>query len=227
MVTVYMIGVNHNDPKGPEKLKRRLELLTPDIVLVEGSESGYLAQEYWNRVLRETLDDRDVDPELGAVLTDEQDLKQYEMRTARAYCESRGLPPPTFMNDYQNPATEPQIRFHIQTQVDHVRAHYTAEQARAELDALWEAVQELVQGFRSVMDTPEESEYTRLLVNHVRNVGEKDHVMEAALREAIAGGGIESAATITGFAHLINNPRRDSLYCRTTDLKPERHILFD
>ncbi|MBI4176496.1 MAG: hypothetical protein HY518_04775 [Candidatus Aenigmarchaeota archaeon] len=223
---VYMIGVNHLDWNGPNKLARVLEDKQPDRILLEGSQSKDNAQETYRRIQREVLAERQVCPELAVFLMNEQELKGYEGRVARVYCRGRSLPEPAYLNDSFESLTENQIRYMVTRAISHASAMPLGELGKG-----WEgfqiSVRLLYREFQSVIDTPSEQEIVSLLPRHEYWIDRKDAVMERGLRKAVEENTGSVIATITGFTHLISNPKRNSFYCRVRDLSPKRVILFD
>ncbi len=227
MPDCILIGVRHALPGGAAQLERTLEELSPQRILLEGSTSRVQAQETYLRFAEEILAARRVHPEIAALFLEEQRLKHYETKAALAYCRNVGLPLPTYMNDSTESAIEAEIRAMVERSVDNCVRNYTPESMR-ELFQRSQAVAGLMFGyFKSVIGTADEPSAVRFLPRHSINVGERDVLMEKALRTAIAAEPEQRIAAICGAAHLLVNPQRNSFYCRVQDLHPQRVFLLD
>ena len=73
---LHMIGGSHLDQYGPRKLASAFELIKPNTILVEGSQSKYDAQQYYLKTLRELIEHRGVNSEVASLLLGEQELKK-------------------------------------------------------------------------------------------------------------------------------------------------------
>jgi hypothetical protein len=89
------------------------------------------------------------------------------------------------------------------------------------------AAQTMYALFKPVYDTFLEPQFTRVLPNHTRNVGSIDAIMKSTIDEELRKGTRDRLATVTGFAHVIKNPRQNSLYCISSQWHPKRKILFE
>ena len=81
---------------------------------------------------------------------------------------------------------------------------------------------------RDIVDKGREGVYALFVPNYYEadNVGNRDLKMERTLRETKRDNPGLKIAGINGIAHLIEDPRKLSLYSSVRDLKPRRVFLY-
>jgi hypothetical protein len=222
-----MIGINHNDQECPSRLEKYLEKIKPERILLEGSFSRYITQKIYEECLKEELSNRDINPKMAKLLLEEQVLIGYETRVAQSYCDRYLLAPLIYLNDSFDHRSKQDIEKMVKQSVDYFIEHYTPEEAQVLLDDVKEIFRSSYQLISDLLDTKEESSIVQILPNHNIHVGERDKIMERTLRRNVTEDPSVTFATITGMAHLLINPKRNSFYCRVSDLNPKRKLLID
>ena len=219
-----MIGVNHCDSDGNSKLEKLLNELSPTLILVEGSISKEKAQAHYLSALKKEIILRELNPDMASILVAEQELKGFEIRTARRYCENKGLHPPSYFEDEIEARGEDEIKRIVAESTEYIAKSPEVLAARRRLDVFNQNIKALYQLASEQINSPHMVRSFPFL--SLRHIGLKDTKMEEKLREVSEENPDAKIVTVTGLKHILETGTGNSFYDRIKDLNPERRFLY-
>jgi len=215
-----MIGTSHVDPNGRKNLLRLLRKIKPERIMIEEAKAHFADQELFTEILREELTQRSVDPVLAELLLTEQEVRGYEMRAARQYCESRGLPEPLSLEDYESD-TEQNLRLSAVGRIITITSQFTPETATTYAREMTSNAERFYHTLKKFLG--EYNEVNAWMWIRTDDNCERDRAMERKLRDTLEED--KRTVTITGLKHILAHPLRQSLYSRIREFNPRRYAL--
>ena len=227
MAEIYLIGTIHEDGEGSEKLERLLGELKPQIVLAEGATSVIQLRERFLGFLEDELVARRADTKLKAAILKYERNQHFEGLVSKRYATAHQIEF-DFFNDRKFDASRQKARF-----VARDNAKYLLEQGIKGFREFYLqqnlAVQKRWDSLKAVVDTEEEREEAERIVNN-REAAEndffRDAIMESVLRNRVAANGAKRIVTVTGAAHILDDPKDRNFYGKIRDLQPKRKFLY-
>ncbi|MBI4163625.1 MAG: hypothetical protein HY512_02070 [Candidatus Aenigmarchaeota archaeon] len=220
MARILMIGTHHDDPDGPERLKRRLGEESPDVIICEGSEAKIEGHQKYLEMLRIEAAKLSVGRSRIRKFLAYEEMAGYEMRTSRQFCESRGLPF-FYFNDSGHILTpeerERNVGKFIKV-IQTINPDKVTEAMRKDCDDIYRML-------NRVMGTPQELVMVSHISGYYEHIGPRDAEMEMGLRGLLPEFIDKNIACVNGYKHILRDPQGLSFYSRIRDLKPERGLI--
>ncbi len=230
-MTIYLIGTNHGDLKGRKRLEATLERMKPELLFVEGCEEWYqrgqdvkvrLAQKVWSMLTTKGYTPALIE-HLQKILLPRDEF--YEMNVCVEYAERNGFHV-LFVDSPEHVSASLKA---LEEKVDIVLAGLpsaqevditsfpTEEELNEEAEQLYDVVNGYFTGTPDLQDC-------ECALNPFRGVliGQRDIKFEEKIREIYTG---QTAAVVIGLLHLLDDPRRETLYERIKDLQPVRMTI--
>ena len=230
MGKIILIGTEHGDLKGSERLESLLEIVRPDILSVEFSlESLRLSQDDSADITKIISEARERGVSNTFIhffedLIAKQGLTDFGYTTSRSYADKHKIP--LVLSDDPRLASACRV-----LKLDVLHRMISGLPANIELPAPSE--EELIRdtdryyefAANVIKGAVPQAQVDRFLESH-RGVliGQRDVHMEQMIR--LNYNPISVLVHICGFAHLFDDSKRETLYSRIKDLKPQRHLLF-
>ena len=220
MARIVMFGTHHHDPDGIEKLRRELGEENPDIVICEGSEAKLEGHQRYLEMLKGETTKLSVGRGRIRKFLAYEEMAGYEMKTAREFCESRGLPF-FYFNDSGQILTQEERERNVARLIKVIQT-INPDRAVEEIRADCKSVYRLL---NSVVGDPQEIVIVSQLPDFYSFVGPRDAEMEAVARTVQGENPGKKISCVNGYYHTLRDAQGLSLYCRIRDLKPERILV--
>ncbi|MBI2146636.1 hypothetical protein HYU22_04825 [Candidatus Woesearchaeota archaeon] len=227
MTEIYLIGTQHYDINGPGQLEEALLEIEPDIILVEGPEAKTTAKQRYYGFLKNELDKQKINRELAEEFLKKQERVGYEANVSIKYAEKRSvecghlnddLPVPSRQQDRATAREEVRDIIKYGITLENFFDHLNRRQARIQDD--WAYLRRVVGTLQEKIDT----DYN--ISTSKKNVGPRDSQMENVLRTVVSTNESKRIVTVTGFIHVLDDPKNRNLYGRVRDLNPKRKFLY-
>ncbi len=223
MTKIVMIGTIHTDIDGESRLNRILTDIAPDLVICEGLEEQELEHQKYVEVFRSLLSNSGMNTSVQRKLLELSTTSLYEGRTAKMFCEKSGTSF-SYFNDSIDIPTDKEIEDRAKSTLE----IYSALDPEKALELRRKLTAHNYAEANIFLNTPNEDMF--FLLYDPKNLdkdgfGHRDKKMEDFLRQKIAVYPNATIATVTGFSHILQDPRNVSLYCRIRDLNPKRRLI--
>jgi len=234
---IVLIGTDHGDWKGEQRLEETLASISPDIVAVEMSheELSFLersatkvTRHYINVAKKKRLPDDYVNFFTGVLLSREV-LLGYEYCTAERYCQKRSIP--FVLIDEPKSA---RVTFAQNIKQGHRLIHKLPSVPTGmhiTVPSLEELNKDTDKEYKWASQLMEESAAKETIENLIapyrgKFIGARDSYMEAAIRKATERYPTSRLAVIIGWMHMLDDPKQETLYARIKYLKPRRTLVY-
>jgi len=219
-----MIGTHHKDKNGAARLKRKLEEIAPETILLEGQ--GITEQTRIESVthIQRELELEKIDERVKSLFLEQQKYVNYEWKIAESYASQRKITL-VFQNDeiiYPSDlkAEAREIAQNLNKR-KYMKLKHDLEERQKEINGGWEDL-------KRIINTPLEMIEANSIVNSSqRGLGPRDAIMEQTLRNYIQLNPEKKIVTINGYSHLLWDVHKRTLYSRIIDLNPQRIFLWD
>ena len=228
MPEIYLIGTNHVDLHGPQRLNLALEEIVPDIVLAEGDFNKDHARINYLGFLRNFLRTYHIEEELAQAVIEKQKRLGYESAISKKYTETHGkkfdylkdkIPTPNVQKlkvDAKNEVKELLIN-----RIKLVRFNEKIQTRQKRIDSDWDYMGRTI-------GTKQERIDAQLNINASKDMElRRDKKMEGTLKFYLERSGQIKIATVTGFIHILDDPQNRTFYTLIKHLNPTRRFLFE
>lgn len=226
MKKIYLIGTQHFDILGASKLEKALIQLSPALILVEGSKANTDSASQYDTVLEEELKIRNVNGDLKNAVLAKQHRIRYETRVPSTYALRQEIIF-DYLNDELPVFDDNQNREYARKEVDDLirknislqlfNDYFLQRQKRIEDDLAY---------LKKTIGTSQEIIDSDFNISHSSQIGRRDITMTNTLRGHYFNGNRFPIITVTGFMHILNDPKNRNFFGRIRNLQPERVFLY-
>ncbi len=232
MGKVILIGTEHGDLKGSERLESLLEIVRPDILSVESSlESLRRSKNNPMDIVRMISEakERGVSSNFIRFFDDliaKHGLTDFEYTTSKSYADRHKIPlylsdDPTLANACRKIKLDLLHRIILGLPANTDIPIPSEEELVRDTDKRYEFANDAING-----EIPREQidnfldDYRGVLI------GQRDTYMAERIRQISTGHQKSLLVHTCGFAHLFDDLQNETLYSRIKDLNPERRLLY-
>lgn len=228
-MTLYLVGTNHLDLKGPSRLEKMLGILHPECIGVESDEVSYAARLKEHILQEKEFKDNVIDFVFAMGLEGYEKISRFFLKQAYEIwvCENyRQLNPSTklFYCDSSSELRSKEVREQIFGDFLNTDGVATNELITQLLAADFDEFQRL---FDENYDNPSVENLCTKSLTFDELIVQRDGFVEGKLREAVQkeAGKFNNFVYIGGYVHFFGN--YPNLYARLSDLNPTRIKLKD
>lgn len=233
---VTLIGTDHGDFKGQERLEGILTSISPDVIAVEMSDAelsfletsaAKITRHYLNLAKKKRLPKEYLGFFTERLLNREV-LLGYEYCASKHYCQEKDIPLVLIDDPESARAT-----FARNIKMSHRSFHQIPtlpEGMNVSIPSLEELNRETDNGYeyaqRLIGENVSESEVEGCIRKYRGTfVGARDSFMAAKVQEIIKQYPTSRLTVVIGWMHILDDPKRETLYSMIRDLKPQRVLL--
>lgn len=229
-----LIGTEHGDLMGSERLECLLEIVHPDILSVEFSPESLQMSENDAADVAQIVSEaskmgvRDTFVRFFYDLIAKHGLTGFEYTVSKSYVDRHKIPlilsdDPKLASACRNVKLDELRRAIIGLPTEVKIPIPTEEELVKDTDKNYEFAVSIIKG-----EIP--FEQADRFIGNYRGVliGRRDVYMEQIIRQTYTGQSNHQRsvlAHVCGFAHLLDDPKKETLYSRIRDLNPERRLL--
>lgn len=229
MAEIYLIGTYHFDPNGPSRLKRTLEEIGPQLILLEGNELKDKGRQIYKRLVKSELELKKADRNLIEAVSEKGKTLGYEYEIALQFASLHQTSLDYFNDvvDYPNMhQNKVEARGYVRSLIKH---KITARKILSEIKDAERSSNQKWNSLKLVEETEKEKIFAYPDSSNGFSVAfnpKRDIIMKKVLRDHDSSNRYNRIATITGFSHIVRDPDRRTLYSKIEDLHPTRKFLY-
>ncbi len=233
---VTLIGTDHGDFKGRERLEEMLTRISPDVVAVEMSDAelqfleksaAKATKHYLNVGKKKGLPKEHVDF-FAEVMLNREALLGYEYCASEHYCQEKDIPI-VLIDDPESA----RITFAQKTKINHKLFHTLpsiqqdmqvpippVDDLNKDTDRFYEEASRLMEN-----DATKEHIESYIAPYRLKFFGARDDYMAAKVRETSAQYPTSMLVVVIGWMHMLDDPKGETLYSKIKNFKPQRLLL--
>ena len=224
---IYLIGTDHWDLNGEERLEGKLSEIAPDFIFVEGSEEidkGFVrSYSLFKRELEKIVyykDLRDIVLKSCRIVGNEfRAVRKYSLDNSIKFEYFNDLDLKPYLNNERKKAKKEAELFRV---MKYNQAIFTIKSNQMNTDKRWKRVKKYEN---------KEAEYrlSNDLIFQSRGdgIGKRDKIMEFKIRNKAEEGDVNRLVCVNGFVHVLNDSENRTLYSKIKDLNPKRAFLYE
>ena len=232
---IVLVGTDHGDWKGKQRLEETLASISPDVVAVEMSheelsfleKSAAKATKYLINVAKKKGLSGDYLNFFMRVLLDREALLGYEYCTAERHCQKTSIP---FML-IDDPKSA-RITFARKLQIGRRLLNQLPSSPESRhvsipsIEELNEVTDREYERAAKLMKEPTSGDIEKYLEPYKGLfIGERDSYMAARIQDIDAQFPESKLAVIVVWAHMLDDPKQETLYTKIKGMKPKRILI--